>query len=68
MSNTNNEVVFKDYKKEGDTVTQNFILNGHQKKCVVTDAKDFTKKQLQRKILDWINEESGTDVETKLLN
>ena len=68
MSNINNEVIFKDYKKEGDTVTQNFILNGHQKKCVVTDAKDFTKKQLQRKILDWINEESGTDVETKLLN
>jgi len=68
MSNINNEVVFKDYKKEGDTVTQNFILKGHQKKCVVTDAKDFTKKQLQRKILDWINEESGTDVETKLLN
>ena len=67
MSNTN-EVIFKEFKKEGDTVTQNFVLNGHEKKCIVTDAKKFTKKELQFKILSWIEKETGTDVDTKLLN
>ena len=58
MSTTSTQIVGKEVIREEDTVTLNFTLNGHHKKCVVTQANNFTKTELQNKVLKWIDEET----------